>query len=41
MLLGALGSRLLGSLLTDKELVRAGERTIRAGEETIRATQDI
>ena len=32
MLLGALGFRLLGSLLTGKEL---------AGEGTIRATQDI
>ena len=32
MLLGTLGASLLGSLLTGKETIRAGEGTIRAGE---------
>ena len=33
MLLGALGSSLLGNLLTRKEVMRAGERKIRAGQD--------
>ena len=32
MLLGALGAILLGSLLTGKAAIRAGEGTIRVGE---------
>ena len=33
MLLGALGSSLLGNLLTGKEVMRDGERKIRAGQD--------
>ena len=40
MLLGTLGSSLLGNLLTGKEVMRVGEGNIRAGEGTIRAIQD-
>ena len=37
MLLGTLGTRLLGNLLTDKGTIRAAEGPIRSGEGTIRA----
>ena len=40
ILLGKLGTFLLGNLLTSKGVIRAGGGTIRAGEETIRAAQD-
>ena len=40
MLLGTLGTSLLGNLLTGKDINRADEGTIRAGEGTIRAGQD-
>ena len=33
MLLGTLGASLLGNLLIDKGLIRAGEDTIRAGQD--------
>ena len=39
MLLGTLGSSLLGTLLTGKGAMRAGKSTIRAIEGTIRAGQ--
>ena len=32
MLLGTVGASLLGNLLIDKEIMRAGEGTIRAGQ---------
>ena len=31
MLLGPLGASLLGKMLTNKELIRSGDRVIRAG----------
>ena len=37
MLLGTLGARLLGNLLTNKGTIRAAEGPIRSGEGTIRA----
>ena len=37
MLLGILGTSLLGNLLTGTGTIRAGEGTIRASEGTIRA----
>ena len=33
MLLGTLGANLLGNLLTNKNIIRAGERTFRAGQD--------
>ena len=36
MLLGTLGTSLLGNLLASKDTIRAGEDPIRAGEGTIR-----
>ena len=33
MLLGTLGASLLGSLLTGKDTIRAGEGTVRAGQD--------
>ena len=40
VLLGTLGTSLLGNLLTGKGVMRAGEGKTRAGESTIRAGQD-
>ena len=37
MLLGTLAARMLGSALSGRGVIRAGEEAIRAGEETIRA----
>ena len=39
LLLGTLGARLLGNLLTVKGVIRTGEGTIRADEGTIRGSQ--
>ena len=40
MLLGSLGTILLGNLLTSKNIIRAGESTTRAGEASIRVVRD-
>ena len=37
MLLGTLAASMLGSVLTERGVIRAGEGTIRAGKGTIRA----
>ena len=41
LLLGKLGTTLLGNLLTGKCTVRAGDGTIRSCEGTIRASKDL
>ena len=40
MLLGTLAARILGSALSGRGVIRAGEEAIRAGEETIRAGEN-
>ena len=40
MLLGTLAARMLGSALSGRGVIRAGEEAIRAGEETIRAGEN-
>ena len=40
MLLGTLAARILGSTLSGRGVIRAGEEAIRAGEETIRAGEN-